>query len=223
MDLSQAGLILLLDGLDLFLGVVIDLAHCLSVVFLHGLDLLLEMLDLVLLDFDLVSVVLHLLVCVGSVLVIDRGLSLMELVCFFLLLFLEFLVAGGVFEHLLVVLVAFAFKLLVLLLCKLLDGLLKFFFHLLFGNVELLVFVSVLKLHARQILLQLCDLVFLIIGAELLLEQQEALVRDQLINQHIVYGKTDFCFSKLLEMLKPDDDESFRVCLPEFYRVREAQ
>lgn len=147
-DLSQAGLILLLDGLNLLLSIVIDLAHCLCVVLLHGLDVVLQGKDLILLDFDLVRMVFHLLVRVRGVLVIDGGLSLMEFVCFLLLLFLEFLVAGGVFKHLLVVLVALAFKLLVLLLCKFLDGFLELLFHLLLCYVELLVFVSVLKLHA---------------------------------------------------------------------------
>ena len=148
MHLSQTGLVLLLNSFDFFLSIVIDLAHSLCIVFLHSFNFLLQLLNLILLYLDLVSVVLRLLISVGSVFIVDLGLGLMELASFFFLLLRQLLIASGIFKHFLIVLVALALKLFVLLLSKLLDSFLKFFFHLLLGDVQLLIFVSVLQLHA---------------------------------------------------------------------------
>ena len=92
-------LILLLNLFDLILGIIMDLLHRLSIVFLQRFDLLFQLLDLSLLRVDEVLMFTLELVHLFSMLFKDGHLDLVELPLLLLVLVKQGLVPGGIFQH----------------------------------------------------------------------------------------------------------------------------
>ena len=111
--MAISGLIFLLDFFDLRASILFNLLHRHIVVSLHGLDILAQVSNLIVLLRHRILMVFLLLVDLLRVILIDCSLRVAELSCLLLLLLLQGLVSRSVFKHALRVLVSSRLELLV--------------------------------------------------------------------------------------------------------------
>ena len=115
MDGLKAALVFLLDVLDFFVCIFVDLLHGFFIVVHHGFDFLLKLCDLIFLDLNKVSMILHFLVSSSCVGIVDLSLRNIELLLLVVFVCLQLLVSGGIFKHFLGVLTSLVLDFLVLL------------------------------------------------------------------------------------------------------------
>lgn len=166
-DLVQACLIFLLDFSDLIGSILVDLLHRFAVVLFCESDLLGQIRNRFFLRRQGILMVFLLFIGLLSVLIVECGLSLAEPPRFLLLLLLQCLVLRRVLKHALRVLVATLLDLLVIFLGNLLELLLELVLNLGLARLQLLDLTPDHQLLARELLLQLLDLVIQIVGAGL--------------------------------------------------------
>ena len=108
-DLTKTGLVFRLYLINLLLRIVIDLMHCLFIIPFQSNYLVFELLNLVLLDFNIILVGSLFSLHFSSVHFEHVCLGDSELRSFFLGLVLELLVTSCIFEHFLGVVVSLSF------------------------------------------------------------------------------------------------------------------
>ena len=116
LDLTKTGLVFRLYLINLLFRIVIDLMHSLLIISFKSNYLVLELLNLVLLNFNIILMSSLFTLYFSSMHFKHVCLSHSELCGFFLSLVLELLIASCIFEHLLWVVISLGFQLIMVLL-----------------------------------------------------------------------------------------------------------
>lgn len=148
LHLSHVRLVLFVDVLDFAFSIVTHLTHRFLVVLLLLLNFEKQSLDVFVGLFNVIIMVLLFLIDLALMFLEKSRLRLLELALLFFFLQAKIVITSRILQHLLGVFVTTSFQLLMLLLFKLLDLLLKCFFHFNLGVVQMIVSVSCLHFGA---------------------------------------------------------------------------